>query len=76
MRRRLKSLAAAYHRGLLDFSSIQRRVHAWLGHAAFGDTWRLRASLFSGVTLLPAEHGQAARRFVEQQSSERPRLEP
>ncbi len=76
MRRRLKKMAALYHAGRLRFEDIERRVHAWLGHAAFGDTWRLRQSLFEPFILRPAEHGRNARGLVEQQSRERPRLEP
>lgn len=76
MRRRLKKMAAWYHSGRLRFEEMQCRVQAWLGHAAFGDTWRLRQNLFAQVILRPAEHGRNARGLVEQQSSERPRGEP
>ena len=76
MRRRLKKMAALYHAGRLRFEDIERRVHAWLGHAAFGDTWRLRRNLFGQFILKGAEHGRSARRFVEQQSTEHTRLEP
>jgi len=76
MRRRLKKMAAAYREGRLRFEQVNCRVHAWLGHAAFGDTWRLRQNLFAQFILRPAEHGRNARGRVEQQSTERPRLEP
>ena len=76
MRRRLKKMAALYHAGRLRFEEVHCRVRAWLGHAAFGDTWRLRQNLLAGFTLRGAEHGRSARRRVEQQSSERPRVVP
>jgi len=76
MRRRLKKMAALYHAGRLRFERVQCRVQAWLGHAAFGDTWRLRQNLFAQFILRAAEHGRNARGFVERQSTERPRLEP
>ncbi len=76
MRRRLKKMAALYHAGRLGFEEVQCRVQSWLGHAAFGDTWRLRQDLFQGFILSAAEHSRNARGLVEQQSSERPRLEP
>lgn len=76
MRRRLKKMAALYHAGRLRFAEVQCRVQAWLGHAAFGDTWRLRQNLFGQFILRAAEHGRNARGLVEQQSTERPRLEP
>jgi retron-type reverse transcriptase len=76
MRRRLRKMAALYHAGRLQFAEMQRRVQAWLGHAAFGDTWRLRRNLFGQCILRAAEHGRNARGRVEQQPTERPRLEP
>jgi len=76
MRRRLKKLVALYHAGRLRFEQVHCCVQSWLGHAAFGDTWRLRQNLFAQVTLRSAEHGRNARGLVEQQSTERPRLEP
>ncbi len=42
MRRRLKKMAELYHAGRIGFEEVNCRVQAWLGHAAFGDTWQLR----------------------------------
>ena len=75
-RSRLKAMAEEYHRGLLSFADLNSRVQAWLGHASFGDTWRIRESLFESFILWEAEHGRSARGLLEQQSKERPRLEP
>jgi Reverse transcriptase (RNA-dependent DNA polymerase) len=76
MRRRLKKMAALYQAGRMRFEEVRCRVHAWLGHAAFGDTWRLRQNLFAQFILREAEHSRNARGRVEQQSTERPCLEP
>jgi retron-type reverse transcriptase len=76
MRRRLRRLQHLYHAGRIDFAALKQRVQAWLGHAAFGDTWRLRAGLFDACILIAAEHGRSARGLVEQQSRKCPRVEP
>lgn len=76
MRRRLRRMAALYHAGQLRLADIHCRVQAWLGHAAFGDTWRLRQNLFEQFILRAGEHGRNARGLLEQQWRERSRLEP
>jgi retron-type reverse transcriptase len=76
MRSRLRAIGARFHRAELDFADVRRRISAWLGHAAFGDTWKLRRKLFAGVILMGAERRRNSRGFVEQQYQERPRLEP
>jgi retron-type reverse transcriptase len=76
MRRRLRKMAVLYHAGRLSFPELRCRVQAWIGHAEFGDTWRLRRNLFDQCILRAAEHGRNARGLVEQQSRECPRLEP
>jgi retron-type reverse transcriptase len=74
--RRLRGMSKSFHAGRIDFASVERRIMAWLGHAAFGNTWRLRQLLFDSFTLIEAEHGRRARGLLEQQSTERPGLEP
>jgi hypothetical protein len=59
VRRRLRRLAEEYHAGRFRFE-------AWLGHAGFGDTWRLRRQLFREITLTGGEHGRNAGRLLEQ----------
>lgn len=77
MRRRLRGMAKSYHAGHLQFGDLRQRVQAWLGHARFGDTWGLRRNLFGDVMLNAVEHGRSvARGFLEQQSTERARVEP
>jgi hypothetical protein len=65
-----------FHRAEMDFAGVQRRISAWLGHATFGDTWKLRRKLFGGFILVGAERSRSARGFVEQQHQERPGLGP
>jgi len=76
MQRRLRRIQEKFHRAEMDFAGVQRRISAWLGHAAFGDTWKLRQRLFGGFILVGAERSRSARGFVEQQHQERPGLEP
>jgi retron-type reverse transcriptase len=77
VRRRLRAIARRYHAGELDFAAVRDRLQAWLGHAAFGNTWKLREALFESFTLVEAVHGRSgARRFLEQQYEERTRVEP
>jgi hypothetical protein len=76
MRRRLKKMAALHDAGRLGMEKIDCRIRAWLGHARFGDTWRLRKDLFECFILNRAEHSRNARGRVEQQSTECARLEP
>lgn len=44
-RRRLRRLQAGYAAGELSWDEVTRAVHGWLGHASFGDTYRLREKL-------------------------------
>jgi retron-type reverse transcriptase len=76
IRRRLRTIAEKFHRAEMDFAGVQSRISAWLGHAAFGDTWKLRRKLFGGFILVGAERSRSARGFVEQQYQERPGVEP
>jgi len=76
MRRRLRAMSKKFHRAEMDFAGVQRKISAWLGHAAFGDTWGLRRKLFGGFILVAAERSRSARGFLEQQYQERARLEP
>jgi hypothetical protein len=76
MRRKLAAMALAYHGGEIVWRELDARVQAWLGHASFGDTSRLRERLFAAFILKPVDRGRSARGFLEQQSGESPRLEP
>lgn len=77
MRRRLRAMARAFHAAQLDGKGVRARLQAWIGHAGFGDTVRLRGELLEGFIPVEAEHGRsAARRELEQQYQERARIEP
>ncbi len=78
VRRRLRRISALYHRGEIDFAGVQSRIQAWLGHARHGNTLGLCEQLFQGFTLIAAERDRRcfAGRLLEQQSRERPRVEP
>jgi len=45
-RRRLRRLQTQYAARNLSQHEVMRSVHGWLGHAGFGDTYRLREKLF------------------------------
>ena len=44
--RRLRRAYRAYARGELHFDELSAKVLGWVAHAAHGDTWGLRTSLF------------------------------
>ncbi len=46
MRRRIRRLQEKYAAHEVEFSDVTRSIHGWLGHAKFGDTFRLREKLF------------------------------
>ena len=48
-RRRLRGLARAYRKGLIDWEMIDPGVKAWIGHAVQADTLGLRRKLFAAV---------------------------
>lgn len=58
IRRRLRGMSNSFHAGRIDFASVERRITAWLGHAAFGDTFRLRERLFDGFVLMEAQRAR------------------
>lgn len=45
-RRRFRRLRTAYARGALGIRDVSRSVEAWVAHARFGDTYRLRTRIF------------------------------
>lgn len=54
-RRRLKALAARYHAGQIEQKAVQARVQAWVAHAAHGNTWGLRQSIFREIRFVSPE---------------------
>ncbi|MGA3025732.1 MAG: reverse transcriptase/maturase family protein [Bryobacteraceae bacterium] len=51
-RRRLREMGQAYAEGTMDRNDVRARIHSWIGHASFGDTWRLREQVFGQFTLV------------------------
>lgn len=48
-RRRFVRLQRLYARGLVDGTTVDTSVRAWVAHAEHGDTWRLREQMFSAI---------------------------
>jgi len=51
-RQRLRQMERAFREGAAGREEIRARIHSWIGHAAAGDTWRLREQLFSQFALV------------------------
>ena len=52
-RRRMERLSSEFDAGALELSAVKQRVAAWIAHAAYGDTWRLRERLLGDFVLRP-----------------------
>ena len=77
MRRRMRAMQEAFREGRIGWDGIRPRVHAWIGHAQHGNTWKLREQLFDQFAFVKgARSERVAGRLLEQQSEERPRVEP
>ena len=65
-RKRLRRLAAAYEAGDIGPAEVRASVRAWIAHAEWGDTWRLRARMLREVAFRrlpaaqPAQAGEVA----------------
>jgi len=53
-RNRLRGLRDKWRMGSIKFDEIDARVGAWIAHAEYADTWRLRHSIFRGGWFDPA----------------------
>ena len=40
---------AAHYGGRLSRGDVHQSVRAWIGHVAYGDTWRLRERIFESL---------------------------
>ena len=47
--RRLRGLATAYRAGEIGGQAVRDWMVSWAAHLKYGDTWRLRSSLFNSV---------------------------
>ena len=46
MRRRFRHMHKLWSAGEMEWDEIQQRVNSWIGHAQWGDTWKLREQMF------------------------------
>ncbi|MBI2920756.1 MAG: RNA-directed DNA polymerase [Planctomycetes bacterium] len=53
-RRRLRRLARDFRRGDSSVQNVRQSVTAWIAHASWGDTWRLRKELIEKTTFRSA----------------------
>ncbi len=53
-RNRLRGMRDRWRAGTIEPVEVRQRVQAWIGHAAFADTWRLRHAIFRGRAFDPA----------------------
>lgn len=44
--RRMREMQSAFTEGKIGWDEIRPRIHAWIGHAQHGNTWKLREQLF------------------------------
>jgi hypothetical protein len=52
MRRRFRQLQRQWAAGEMEWDEIQQRVHSWIGHAQWGNTWHLRQQMFDEFPFL------------------------
>jgi hypothetical protein len=53
-RNRLRGMRDRWRSGTIGSLEVGQRVDAWIGHAAFAHTWRLRRAIFRGGWFDPA----------------------
>jgi len=46
MRRRFRYMRKLWIAGEIEWDEIQQRINSWIGHAKWGDTWKLREQMF------------------------------
>ncbi len=54
-RNRLRGMRDRWRARTIELSEVTPRVQAWIGHASFADTWRLRHAIFRGGVFDPAQ---------------------
>jgi len=50
-RRRLETIRESYNEGRIGLAEVRQRIRAWIAHAAFGNTWKLRQQIFDGFVI-------------------------
>lgn len=53
MKRKMRRMAALYHRGMLTWGDIDPVLMSWIGHARHADTYNLRGKVLGGVAFVP-----------------------
>lgn len=51
-RRRMRSLQRKYRQGLMSWAEVKNSLQSWNAHASYGDTWKLRNSVFNSLTFV------------------------
>ena len=54
MRRRLRFIERELAAGRMEWAEVRQRVCSWIGHAQWGNTWKLREQMFNEVVFLRA----------------------
>ncbi|MGP0058297.1 MAG: reverse transcriptase/maturase family protein [Beijerinckiaceae bacterium] len=54
-RNRLRGLRDQWRAGSIARGDVETRIEAWVAHASFADTWRLRHAIFEGGWFDPAQ---------------------
>lgn len=49
--RRLKKLVSAYQLGEIPLDRLSASIQGWINHVSYGDTWGLRRSIVSSITI-------------------------
>jgi len=66
-RKRMRLLVRDFLEGKHGWQDVRQRVRAWIAHAAHGDTWKLRQTLFEQFAFGPAgARSDSARGVVDQ----------
>lgn len=52
MKRKIKRMASAYHKGLMTWDEIDAVIISWIGHARHADTYNLRTKVLGGVSFV------------------------
>jgi retron-type reverse transcriptase len=60
-RNRLRGFRDRWSAGTADLDTVRQHVDAWIAHAQFADTWRLRHAMFEGGIFDPALSQASAR---------------
>jgi len=63
MKRKMRRMAAKYHRGEMTWDEIDPVIMSWIGHARHADTYNLRTKVLGGVGFVPPPLSLRSRRM-------------